>query len=198
MARGSAAFDSIISQAASAWDVPASLIKAVIERESNFNARAYRSEPQIGDASRGLMQLLYHTAQALGFQGDPNDLYDPTLNIRLGTRYLRDLIQTATRYGYGVDSAISAYNAGFSAQRTGDGKRTGDTTATPFINQSYVDAVLSAANAYASEARGAPQQLPTVTTYAAQPVAQTQPNTFLYGLIIAIVAGLAIHQITGD
>lgn len=196
--RGSSAYDSIIAEASAAWNVPAPLIKAVIERESDFDPNAYKAEPQIGDASRGLMQLLYGTAQALGFAGDPSDLFDPTISVRLGTRYLRDLIATAARYGYGVDSAISAYNAGFSQQRQGDGKRTGDTTATPFINQSYVDAVLSAANAYASEARGTPQQLPTVTTYAASPTAGAPSNGFLYGLLIAIIAGVAIHQITGD
>lgn len=197
MARGSSAFDSNIALAASAWGVPASLIKAIIERESGFDPNAYKAEPQIGDASRGLMQLLYGTAQALGFQGAPDDLYDPDTNIRLGTRYLRDLIRTASVNGYGVDSAISAYNAGFSTQRPGDGKRTGDTTDTPFINQRYVDAVISAANAYAAEASGVPQQLPTVTTYAASPTAGPQPNGFLYGLLIAIIAGVAIHQITG-
>src|SRR5450759_1018041 len=123
MARGSPAFDSIIDESANAWGVPQALIKAVIERESSFDPNAFKSEPQIGDASRGLMQLLYATAQALGFTGDPSELFDPTTNIHLGTRYLRDLIGTAARYGYGVDSAISAYNGGFSTERTGDGKR---------------------------------------------------------------------------
>jgi hypothetical protein len=80
MARGSSAFDGIISDASAAWDVPAALIKAIIEKESGFDPNAYRAEPQIGDASRGLMQLLYGTAQALGFAGEPDDLYDPTTN----------------------------------------------------------------------------------------------------------------------
>lgn len=198
MARGSNAFDSIISDASAAWNVPQSLIKAVIERESDFDPSAYKAEPQIGDASRGLMQLLYGTAQALGFAGDPVDLFDPTTNIRLGTRYLRDLIATAARYGYGIDSAVSAYNAGFSLQRQGDGKRTGDTTDTPFINQSYVDGVIAAANAYAAEANGTPHQLATVTTFAISPTAGAPSNGFLYGLLIAIIADLAIHQLTGD
>jgi soluble lytic murein transglycosylase-like protein len=200
MSRGSAVFDSIISEASQAWAVPFSLIKAIIERESDFNPNAYRAEPQIGDASRGLMQLLLGTAQALGFSGAADDLYDPTLNIRLGTRYLRDLIGTATRSGYGIDSAISAYNAGFSGQRTGDGKRTGDTTDTPFINQSYVDAVISAANAYASEAVGGVQQLPTVVTMAAQPTTSASGTgsnlmlQLLLGVLIAVIAAAMLND----
>lgn len=194
MSRGSAVYDSIISEASSAWDVPFSLIKAIIERESSFNPNAYRAEPQINDASRGLMQLLLGTAQALGFSGAADDLYDPTLNIRLGTRYLRDLIGTATRSGYGIDSAISAYNAGFSAQRTGDGKRTGDTTDTPFINQAYVDAVITAANAYASEAAGGVQQLATVVTTAA-PTTTSAVGTSIQSIVIPILIAILVAVI---
>ena len=197
MSRGSTAFDSIINTAADAWNVPQPLIKAIVEQESDFDPNAYRAEPQIDDASRGLMQLLYGTAQALGFQGEPNDLFDPTINIRLGTRYLSELINTAARYGYGVDSAISAYNAGFSTQRTGDGKRMGNSSDTPFINQAYVDRVLSAANAYATEARGEPQQLPTVTTFASSPTAGAPNNRLFYGVLIVILI-LAIHKIAMD
>lgn len=196
MSRGSPAYDSIISEASQAWDVPFSLIKAIIERESDFDPNAYRAELQISDASRGLMQLLYVTAQALGFTGGADDLYDPTLNIRLGTRYLRDLIGTASRSGYGIDSAISAYNAGFSAQRTGDGKRTGSTTDTPFINQAYVDAVIAAANAYSSEASSGVPQLATVNVLGSPTPAAAPNNGWLYGLIIAVLAALVIHELT--
>jgi soluble lytic murein transglycosylase-like protein len=191
MPRGSTAFDSIIADAANAWDVPQSLIKAIVEKESGFDPNAYRAEPQIGDASRGLMQLLYGTAQSLGFAGDASDLFDPTTNIRLGTRYLADLTKTAARYGYGIDSAISAYNAGFSSQRAGDGKRTGDTTATPFINQSYVDGVIAAANAYAAQATATPQQLPTVTTIAA-PRANAPSGLSLQSVVLQLLVGFAV------
>ncbi len=175
--RGSPVFDSIINDAANAWGVSQAVIKAIIERESNFDPNAYRGEPQIGDASYGLMQLLFGTAQTLGFTGDASQLFDPTTNIRLGTRYLRDLIAKATAYGYNIDSAISAYNGGFSAQRTGDGKRTGDTTDTPFINQSYVDNVIAAANAYAAEASATPQQLATVTVMAVPGATVSTPTS---------------------
>ncbi|HEX7073332.1 MAG TPA: transglycosylase SLT domain-containing protein, partial [Hyphomicrobiaceae bacterium] len=50
--------DSLIDAAAQRHRVSQALIKAVIMAESGFNAAAYREEPQIKDASRGLMQLL--------------------------------------------------------------------------------------------------------------------------------------------
>lgn len=158
-------FDSIVSQAASAWDVEPTLIKGIIAAESEFNVRAWKDEPQINDASYGLMQILYGTATALGFTGSRDALYDPTTNIRLGTRYLRDNIKTAAARGFGVDSAISAYNGGFSAVRPGDGKRVTNVVGSPFINQAYVDRVLSYAAFYTHGA----QQLETVTVIG-QPV----------------------------
>lgn len=153
-------FDPIVNLAASAWGVDASLVKAVIGAESEFNPNAYREEPQIGDASYGLMQLLYQTAKSLGYTGSTAGLFDPTTNIRLGTRYLAELIKTASQRGFGIDSAISAYNAGFSTVRPGDGKRVTNQPGADFINQQYVDKVIQLANYYQ---RGSVQQLETVT-----------------------------------
>lgn len=154
-------FDAIVNEAAAAWNVRAALIKGVIAAESEFNPRAYRDEPRIHDGSYGLMQLLYGTASALGYTGSTTGLFDPTLNVRLGTRFLADLIRTAASRGYGIDSAVSAYNAGFSKVRPGDGPRTTNAPGAPFINQPYVDKVISLANYYAGV-----NQLPTVTVNA--------------------------------
>lgn len=156
-------YDSIVVQAGEAWSVDPALIKAIIGAESEFTPEAFRAEPKIGDASYGLMQLLYGTARLLGYAGPTNGLYDPTTNIRLGTRYLADLIKTAENHGHGVDSAVSAYNAGFSAVRPGDGKRVTNDAGADFINQAYVDRVLSLASYFK---RGSVNQLATVTTYA--------------------------------
>lgn len=158
-------FDEPVNTAGAAWDVEPALIKAIIGAESEFNPNAYRQEPRINDASYGLMQLLYNTAKGMGYTGSTSGLFDSTTNIRLGTRYLADLIKTADRRGYGVDSAISAYNAGFSAQRPGDGKRTTNDPSSPFINQGYVDKVIRFANYYQ---RGRVQQLETVTVVGKQ------------------------------
>lgn len=176
-------FDPIVETAATAWDVDAALIKAIIGAESEFNPNAYRAEPQIGDASYGLMQLLYQTAKSLGYTGSTDGLRDPTTNIRLGTRYLADLTKQASQRGYGVDSAISAYNAGFSTVRPGDGKRTTNDPSSPFINQSYVDKVIRFANYF----HGGAQQLETVTVFG-KPV----ENVSLWSLITFAIPLLLI------
>jgi soluble lytic murein transglycosylase-like protein len=103
-------FDSLISASSARWGVPFQWVKAVIGTESNFNPGAYRAEPRIGDASYGLMQLLSQTARGLGWSGDDADeLFDPVLNIELGTKLLADL---RARYGADFRRIYSAYNSG--------------------------------------------------------------------------------------
>src|SRR5436190_17055569 len=101
--------EEIISTAAYWYDVPVPWIRAVIDVESGWNATAYRFEAKINDASYGLMQLLYRTAQGLGFTGQPEDLYDPAVNIDLGARLLGQL---RARYGDDFRRVYSAYNSG--------------------------------------------------------------------------------------
>jgi len=169
-------FDLLVAEAGEAWSVDPALIKAIIGAESEFKPNAYRAEPQINDASYGLMQLLYSTARTIGYTGSTSGLYDPTTNIRLGTRFLADLIKTAAQRGHGVDAAVSAYNAGFSAVRPGDGKRVTNDPRSPFINQAYVARVLDLASYFR---HGAPPQLATVTVYA-QPV----ENVSMWSLLV--------------
>lgn len=102
-------FDIAIQTAALKWDVPEVWIRAVIETESAWNPNAFRAEPQINDASRGLMQLLMRTARGLGFAGSENDLFDPDTNIDLGTKLLGDLRR---KYGDDFRRIYSAYNSG--------------------------------------------------------------------------------------
>jgi hypothetical protein len=84
------------------------LVAAVVEQESDFDPLAYREEPHLGDASRGLMQLLYSTARGLGYNGPPDGLFDIETNLQLGSSFLRHLLH---RYG-DQRSALAAYNAG--------------------------------------------------------------------------------------
>ena len=102
-------FDLEIAAAAQRYNVPVSWVQAVIETESSWNPQAYRAEPQINDASYGLMQLLYATARKLGYIGTEVGLYDPVTNIDLGTKLLGQL-----RASYGDDfrRVYSAYNSG--------------------------------------------------------------------------------------
>lgn len=102
-------YDNLIEEAANTYRVPFAWIKAVIGTESGFDPNAYREEPKIGDASYGLMQILYSTATSLGYKGNPQGLLEPRTNIMLGTKYLARLIE---RWGMDFKRVYSAYNSG--------------------------------------------------------------------------------------
>lgn len=102
-------FQVSISDAAIRYSVPESWIKAVIMTESSGDPRAYRAEPQINDASYGLMQLLLKTARGLGYVGAADGLYDPAVNIDLGTKLLAQWRRTQ---GDDFQAVYSAYNSG--------------------------------------------------------------------------------------
>ena len=91
-------FAGLISSAAAVHHVDARLIHAVIEQESNYEARA-RSRK----GARGLMQLMPATARQYGV----GNSYDPKANIEAGVRHLKDLL---TRLD--LPKALAAYNAG--------------------------------------------------------------------------------------
>jgi soluble lytic murein transglycosylase len=90
------------------YDLDPALLAAVIYQESKFKADARSSSGAIG-----LMQLLPDTAKGIavhtgGSKFRVGDLYDPELNVRYGSWYLRHLLQ---KYGDERD-ALAAYNAG--------------------------------------------------------------------------------------
>ena len=75
---------------------------------------AWMSDARSGADARGLMQLLPGTAELVARRnglnwGGGDTLYDPTVNITLGTRYLA---QMAERYNGAPWLASAAYNAG--------------------------------------------------------------------------------------
>ncbi len=75
---------------------------------------AWMSDARSGADARGLMQLLPQTAALVAQQnnmdwGGGKTLYDPRVNIALGTRYLA---QMAARFGGSPWLASAAYNAG--------------------------------------------------------------------------------------
>lgn len=100
-------FDTEIANSAQRYNVPEVWVRAVIETESSWRPNAFRQEKN--DASYGLMQLLTGTARGLGYNGTPEGLYDPAVNIDLGTKLLGQL-----RASYGDDfrRIYSAYNSG--------------------------------------------------------------------------------------
>lgn len=89
-------------------------VMAVIQIESSFDATAYRAEPQISDASRGLMQVLLMVARDRGYHGEPEGLFDPETNIRIGMAHLKwsfDYLENR-RGSVSEMEWISSYNAG--------------------------------------------------------------------------------------
>lgn len=152
-------FDLEIAGACEVTRLPIALVKGLIATESGFNPNAIRGEVRRADSSIGLMQLLYSTAQSLGYKGEPSGLFDPLTNIQLGTELLADNLR---RTGGDVQAALSMYNGGFRPQfafgvrATTPGKvclarnqQTGDCISWysykvgEFGNQPYVDKVLT-------------------------------------------------------
>jgi len=95
-------YGEIIDKFAREQNVPAKLVRAVIQVESAYNERA-RSRK----GAMGLMQLMPETAR----QYAVSDPYDPTSNIEAGIRHLRALLDRLPT----VTLAIAAYNAGEAA-----------------------------------------------------------------------------------
>lgn len=101
-------YDELIRKWAGKYGLHPAFVKAIIKAESSFNPLAYRAEPALQDASYGLMQILFTTAKGIGYQGHPEGLYDPDLNIQFGAKYLSLQLR---RFG-SEELAAAAYNAG--------------------------------------------------------------------------------------
>lgn len=91
------------------YEVDPLLIFAIIKAESNFNPNVVSSSNAIG-----LMQLMDTTAEEIARKVDitftvKSSLYNPDLNIRLGTKYFSDLLK---EYNQNKLLALTAYNAG--------------------------------------------------------------------------------------
>lgn len=97
------ALDPLVQRVASTHGVHPALLKAIIEVESGFNARALSPKGAVG-----LMQVMPATAARYGHF----DLYSPEQNMDVGARYLRDLLKL---FGGDVRLAVAAYNAGENA-----------------------------------------------------------------------------------
>ncbi len=79
-------------------------VLSLIRQESAFNPEAKSS---VG--ARGLMQLMPTTAKQFKRKVNKEQLNDPNINIKIGVKYLTQLLQ---KYNGNMIYALSAYNAG--------------------------------------------------------------------------------------
>jgi soluble lytic murein transglycosylase-like protein len=134
----------VIEEIAKAHGLDPVLVEAVVRTESSGNPRAWRFEPAFWDrylknkpfyqaigpkraaSSYGLMQLMFSTArEEFGFQGEPEDLFNPRTSLTYGCRLLKKNIVWADG---NEDAALAAYNGG----------RTRDNLKAPYRNAGYV------------------------------------------------------------
>jgi len=93
-------YGDVIREAASLYQIPEELVRAVIKVESDYDPRAVS---RMG--AQGLMQLMPETAQRMQVR----DVLDPRENILGGVRYLRVL---ANMFNGDLELTIAGYNAG--------------------------------------------------------------------------------------
>lgn len=100
--------DEIVEEIAGAYQIDASLVKAIIMAESNCNPNAVSVK-----GAQGLMQLMPSTAKELNVERP----FEPRENILGGVKYIKGLMAS---YG-DLRLALAAYNAGPGAVQRFDG-----------------------------------------------------------------------------
>lgn len=85
------------------------LVASLIRQESEFNPAAVSRANAVG-----LMQLLPKTGKLVASQAklkryNASQLFTPTVNLQLGTRYFRGMVD---KFGGSFEHALAAYNAG--------------------------------------------------------------------------------------
>jgi len=103
------AWSCAVARWSGAYNVDPLLVWAVMREESHFRVRAVS-----GSDARGVMQLLPSTARwiaedRLGLAFTVEELFDPAMNLRLGTWYLGYL---GEQFPQNVAWAVAAYNGG--------------------------------------------------------------------------------------
>jgi soluble lytic murein transglycosylase-like protein len=94
------AYEPIIREAASMYELDARLIRAVVRLESGFDATAVSIA-----GAQGLMQLMPALSEELGV----DDPFDPRENLFAGARYLKALL---LEHDGDETLALASYNAG--------------------------------------------------------------------------------------
>jgi len=96
--------DSLISKHAMAYNVPESLVRRIIKRESRGNPRV------ISKGNYGLMQIKLGTARGMGYAGTAAGLLDADTNMTYAVKYLANAYKVA---GGNETRAVSLYAGGY-------------------------------------------------------------------------------------
>jgi hypothetical protein len=115
----------IAVETAAKFGVPAALVLAMIQQESNFNPNAVS-----GAGAQGLMQLMPATARELGVKNP----FNPIDNINGGVRYIKQMLDM---FGGNVELALAAYNAG-----AGNVKKAGNKVPNFKETKNYVKSIM--------------------------------------------------------
>ncbi len=141
--------DKLVERTAEQHRVDPQLVKAIIQVESGYDARAVSSKGALG-----LMQLIPATARRFGV----SNAFNPKENIEGGVNYLRYLLDT---FNGDVTLSLAAYNAGeHSVMREGGVPHYSET-------QDYVEKVRSLYDPGADPLRPGTggKKTPSVTVY---------------------------------
>ncbi len=99
-----ASLDGLISRYSSHYNVPESLVRRVIARESGYNPSA-RNGPYLG-----LMQIRHDTARSMGYRGEAAGLLDAETNLKYAVKYLAGAYIVG---GRNQDQAVRNYSRGY-------------------------------------------------------------------------------------
>ena len=149
-------FDSIIADVSKRYALDPMLVKAVIWRESDFNPNAVGSKGEIG-----LMQLMIN-ASVKDWTNytkrkiiDKGILFNPKLNIEIGTWYLARSRNHWLNYNNRNALALAGYNAGYSNVKKWIPKNYQGNDVIKFIKfpstKKYVESILKKYNSYRSK-----------------------------------------------
>src|SRR5580698_8428539 len=96
--------DSLIARHAAANNLPESMVRRIIKRESGGNPRV------ISKGNYGLMQIRLGTARAMGYQGSAAGLLDADTNMTYAVKYLAGAYHAA---GGNPDRTVHYYAGGY-------------------------------------------------------------------------------------
>lgn len=104
--------DSLIARHAAANNLPESMVRRIIKRESGGRAHV------ISKGNYGIMQIRLGTARAMGYRGTAAGLLDADTNMTYAVKYLAGAYRTA---GGNPDRTVRYYAAGYYYAAKGKG-----------------------------------------------------------------------------